>query len=260
MNFLPDNNLKSIMDLQMTSKDGKALVPALVNFLNGFQTTVTKILTDMKEEFVNMGKAKDEEILSLRNEVKSLRKDFFKLEEKIEENEAYERRDTLIFSGKKLPVVQNGENCSQVVCKLLADNASMVVSSTDMSVAHRLGPKPNNQTPDTRPIIVKFCRRETKVNILSSVRRAKPANLFANESLTPTRQKIAMALRKAKRVCPSIVSGSTTIDGSIYVWTKPANPNAHGARDTKMKINTFARLEDFCTGVLHKPITDFLLN
>ena len=133
MDLFPENNLKSISDLQMTSKDGKALIPVLVDFLEGFQTNITKILTEMKQEFVNMGKAKDEEILSLRNEVKSLKRDFYKLEEKIEENEAYERRDTLIFLGKKLPVAVNGENCSQIVCKLLADNANLVVPSTDIS-------------------------------------------------------------------------------------------------------------------------------
>ena len=240
----------------MTSKDGKSLIPALVNFMEGFQTKITDVITEIKEEFMAICNSKDEEISALRSELKSVKKDCEKLSEKIEENEAYERRDTLIFSGKKLPVVQNDENCANLVCGLLSENLNLVLSASDISVAHRLGPKPSNQVPDNRAIIAKFCRRDSKINVISSARRVKPNDLYVNESLTPTRQKIAAALRKAKKECPTIVSGTTSIDGSVYVWTKPSNP---GAREFKTKINTLAKLQDFCTITLKKQMTHFLL-
>ena len=107
--------------------------------------------------------------------------------------------------------------------------AETSVAPTDVSIAHRLGPKPTGSV-DRRSIIVRFCRRKLKYTILNKARTTKPAGLFVNESLTPTRQKITSAIRRAKREHPDVISGYETIDGNIYLYVKPPNPDAAGAK------------------------------
>ena len=51
------------------------------------------------------------------------------LEDKIDDQKAYERRDTLIISGKKLPETVPNENCSEHVRNILADNIGFTMSA-----------------------------------------------------------------------------------------------------------------------------------
>ena len=240
---LMEKELKALSDLPMSSKDGKTLLPFLVSFFQSFQDRNEFVLNETKEEFLKVCKEKDEQIVKLQTQVNVLNKKIEKLEDQVDENEAYERRDTLIFSGSKVPAEVQDEKCDSVVLKLLENELKYKVSPNDISVAHRLGPKKNSQQSSTRSIIAKFCRRDAKTDIVSCARRAKPTGLFINESLIPQRQTVYYALRQAKRKLPNKVSGCTTIDGSVFVWIKPP---AAGARDVRVKINTIAKLEDLC--------------
>ena len=150
-------------------------------------------------------KEKDEQIAKLQTQVNVLNKKIEKLEDQVDENEAYERRDTLIFSGSKVPAEVQDEKCDSVVLKLLENELKYKVSPNDISVAHRLGPKKNSQQSSTRSIIAKFCRRDAKTDIVSCARRAKPTGLFINESLIPQRHTVYYALRQAMRKLPNKV-------------------------------------------------------
>ena len=66
-----------------------------------------------------------------------------------------------------------------------------------------------------------FCKRSTKLDLLSSACRKKADNSFVNESSTPIAHIISYVLRKAKQQHPDNISGSTTFDGKNYVWVKP---------------------------------------
>ena len=112
--------------------------------------------------------------------------------------------------------------------------------------------------PDRRDIIVKFCRRDSKNDLVAASRRVKANQFFINESLTPLRQTIAFVLRKAKREFPEKISGSTTLDGKNYVWIQPPNPNAPGAKATRLAVHTHDRLTSFCEKTLGKPLTHFI--
>ena len=186
----------------------------------------------------------------LEHEVEQLKKHVMKLEEKIEDNDSYERRDTLVLSGSAIPPASNMENCPDIVCKF--------ISASDISVSHRLSTKSSSQRTPKKDIIVKFCRRNTKLDVLNSCRKSKPNNLFVNEFLTPSRQTIAYVLRKAKREFPHLISGSTSFDGKVFAWIKPPNPHAAGAKDLRVEINTHSKLENFCSRTLEKPLTHFI--
>lgn len=181
------------------------------------------------------------------------------MEEKIDDADAYERRDTVIVSGKAVPTVTDGESCLQIVSDLLKNELKLIVPATDISTAHRLGKRPATQQPDNRSIIVKLCRRDLKKDILDACRQLKP-EMYVNESLTPTRNTIMYVLRKAKRKCPDKISGCISIDGRVCVFVKPPNPDAPGARNSRMFVNTPHKLELFCHDILETPLATFIEN
>ena len=209
----------------------------------------------MREDFNQMLNLKEQEIRELHGEVETLKKRVKILENQVDDSDAYERRDTLILSGPSLPPVERGENCVSVVKKLLQDQIRLDVNESEFSVAHRLGARPQNQTSDKRSLIVKFCRRECKRDVIIACKKAKNSNLFANESLTPKRRAILEALKKMKRSLPEHVKGCTTIDGKVFVYTKSLQTNG---RDHRHLVNSHDDLVKFCTDHVKQPLELFL--
>ena len=77
------------------------------------------------------------------------------------------------------------ENYLQLVSKLALDVLKVNISPVDISVAHRFSNKdPINQRKGHREFIVKFCRRNVKLDIC---RKSKLTNLFVNEFVIPAR-------------------------------------------------------------------------
>ena len=208
-----------------------------------------------KTEILVELRSKEEKISSLSKEVDALRATVSKLEEQIDNNEAYERRDCLVFSGNSIPTYSTGENTINLACNLLQAKLNLEVSPSNISTGHRLGNRPASQGEDRRPIILKFCRRDIKTDILNSCKEMKPQNFFANESLTPIRSKILYVLRQAKKHHNKIAS-CKSIDGKVVVWVKPPRPNAPGARHTRVFLNTKASLERFLRDMLEVNISD----
>ena len=244
--------------IKPTSNDGKSMLPMLISLLNGFQEKIRDMFEGLQTEFRALVVQQEERVEKLEHEIDTLKLKVTHSSAKIDENESYERRDTLILSGDKIPAVAANENCAEIVRGMLRDTLSYNVSMQDISVAHRLGSKPKHQRADKRNLIVKFCKRNIKNDILAAGRRVKPAGLYLGESLTPQRQSIAYVLRKARRERPDIISGTYTSEGSVIVWVKPPNPSAPGAKNLRNTINTVHRLEEFCTKALGKPISHYL--
>ena len=187
---LLEEELKVFSGLSLTSKDGKLIVPAITSFFRNFQQRLDFTIGEIKEGFEKKLAEKDKKIDKLQGEVAAMRTQIEKLENHIDDNEAYERRDAVIISGENIPAAQDGEKCEEVVCSLISQHLKIKISPSDISTAHRLGAKKNSQQPDTRNLIAKFCRRDVKSDIVSSAKRSKPAGMYFNESLTPQRQTI----------------------------------------------------------------------
>ena len=212
----------------------------------------------MKTELTDTVNSKNLEIENLKSEVASLQNQVLKLENLVDESDAYERRDTLIFSGPAIPLVSQTENCSNLIQKLAKDELNCIVSPTDISTAHRLGKKPISQRPDRRSIIVKFCRRDVK-HQLYAARKNQPrdAQVYVNESLTPARQEIFHTLRKIRKSNPGLLNGVSTFDGNVYAYTKNETTNP-GQRDRRHRINSSNMLKMFCDEFLKRPLRTFL--
>ena len=247
-----------LSSFQPSAKDGKALVPVLISLFKTFQNNVLQEITASKEELKTQIAEKDEKIAHLETEVCTLKKTVQKLEDKIEDNDAYERRDTIMISGNAVPNFTDGENTTDIVCQVVRSKLSYNLTPGDISVSHRFGGKSSSQKPDHRSIIVKLCRRSLKLDLVTSSRTKKCGDLFINEFLTPMRQTIAYVLRKAKKECPEIVSGTSTIDGKNFIWTKPPSTAPRGTKDIKWCINNHSRLVEFCDQVINKPLNNFI--
>ena len=248
------NDLKSI---KTTTKDGTNILMPLLDvfdsFLNGFE----QCLADQKSEFQEVIKAKDCKIEELNLIASEQKEHINRLTDEIDSQNQYTRRETLILSGDSIPTVKKDESCIVEVCKLVANNLGedLNVTPETISIAHRLGNKPSAHLPDRRSIIVRFCRRKIKYDILNAAKSKKPANLFVNESLTPTRQKITRALRRVKALHPNTLAGYQTSDGSITALVKPPSPDG---RLSRVNMDTMSKLEKFCQDKFHLPVAHFL--
>ena len=205
--------LSSLNSYNAKSVDGKFLVNKISDLMDSFKFCLDKMMENFQENIVKLCQERDTRIAAIEAENKTLETKIEKLETKIDDTEAYERRDTVVISGNAVPPVEKMENCAKLARQLIKEKVGFVVSENDISVAHRLGDRSRKQGTDRRDIILKFCRRDTKIGVISASRTAKPSDFFINESLTPMRQTIAYVLRKAKREFPNIVSGSATLHG-----------------------------------------------
>ena len=104
LGLLTMESLGNLSSFQPTTKDVKCLLPTLITVFEEFSSKLNTLLQDLREEFINLLKESDEKVLKLQNEVGALQKRIRVLEEKMDESDAYERKDTLIFSGSKLPI------------------------------------------------------------------------------------------------------------------------------------------------------------
>ena len=88
-------------------------------------------------------------------------KQIAKPKEKIDVNNAYEGRDTLVISGSCIPFRNNNKkSCSQLLCDVAKDHLHIICNSrpTDISVAHRLSNRTPKKQEDGKPdVIVEFC-------------------------------------------------------------------------------------------------------
>ena len=256
-----DGDLEALMKNKCSSNDGKTVMGPFLVLFKAFLTSLNLSFETFKDEMMNILESKDLKINKLDNEVNTLRNRIATLEERLDAQDQYVRRETLIFSGDQIPVTTDQEDSATVICQLINDklNANDVhISPTDISVAHRLGSKPANGVDDRRSIIAKFVRRNQKRTILLAARKAKPNGFFVNESLTPTRQKIAFALRKANKKFPSKITAPSTFDGSISVGVLPANTSVRSTPIPRVTINSMDKLFDFCQKTFQADATKFL--
>ena len=241
----------------MSSENNKAITDLLGKLKGDSKTMLTVLLNEfkeLKEEFKKVVTSKDKEISELKSDVNDLKKTVNKLEEFIDDQDAYERRDTIILSGNNLPAVTSGENCTNLVCQVIKDNLRVEIPTTEINTAHRLGRKPTNQGPDKRPLIVKLCRRDTKKMLFQSAKSQNSASpIYLNESLTPKRRTILYALRQMKKFHPTLVTGCTSIDGKIFAFTPTSGP-----RNLRHLVNTHSALVEFCRQHVKVPLDTFL--
>ena len=203
---------------------------------------------------------KDDRVNELENKVNNLEKTVEKLSNQIDETSQYARRDTLIISGNSVPTVIAGENCKNICTNLFREHLHLNIGAKDISVAHRIGKKPNGQT-DKRNIIFKLCQRDVVPEIYSACKQLKPP-FFINDSLTPTRSKIAYILRQLKKKYPNVIKGCRSYNGEpkVMIPSRESVPSSapSGSRPKVLQISITSRfeLENFVREHLETTLTE----
>ena len=95
----------SLNDENLLSEEGKNIVEA--------------IREDIKDLRLELCNRYDNEIKALKDEVKSLKELVSKLNEKVDDEDAYSRRDCVVLSGNGIPEATDGEIASNIAINLL---------------------------------------------------------------------------------------------------------------------------------------------
>ena len=113
-------NSDKLLDSSKLSKEGKAIVQLITGHID-----------ILREEFGDIFREKDKEISNLKVELSSLKAKMAILEERHDDADAYERRNTLLISGDGVPHVAAGENCNALVCSMVKEKLKINISPND---------------------------------------------------------------------------------------------------------------------------------
>ena len=97
---------------------------------------------------------------------------------------------------------------------LLSSKLGIRVEKNDIDVAHRLGKFTQDKT---RPVIVKFVRRQTKSDVMRNAKLLKDTGIFLNEDLTKLNAEV---LASARLKAPEMVERAWAFEGKLYVRYK----------------------------------------
>ena len=147
----------------------------------------------------------------LENRLASLESRVHDLHLSVDDIDQYERRDTIIVSGRDLPEETATEAPAQVAITALNRTLDLDLTMADINVAHRLGRRNNSSS---RPMIIKLHSRMRKTQIVRKCVAKKP-NLYVNESLTPLRKRIYNKLLVIRKNNPGLIQQIFTSDGVI---------------------------------------------
>ena len=159
------------------------------------------------------------------------------LEDRIENNDLYEWRDTLVVSGFCVSVHLSNERtlkwqpCSwkiNLIWKLAPPSSLNDIDWSQKALANA----------QRSPIIMKLRRKNFKTDMLKSASISKPdswKSLHQRTSYSYAEHHL-LCSQKAKKYFPNIISDSKTLDGKNFVWIKAPNHETHGARNVRKQV------------------------
>ena len=224
----------------------------------------SKLPNDTKEIFrllmtvlTTITASKDKKIEQMDGKITILENRINHLETMIDHESQYERRDTVVFSGEKVPNDSPGENCKSIIQRLLNQDLELGnVNVNDISTAHRIGRQQEGQVK--RNIIVKLCRKDLVSDIYKRCKTINP-KFFVNDSLTPLRSKIAYALRQLKCRYPEKIQSTRSFNGIPRAFIKPTSRPTRSSgtqQNQQISISTRMELEVFARDHLDTTLTE----
>ena len=189
--------------------------------LSSGQNSLESQLSELSTKFENRFSQYDDDISKLKKHIGELEKTVSCLKQSnsslqysIDEVDQYERRDSLVFSGKCIPREVDNENTTDIILQVLRNTLFMDdLRKSDINVCHRLGGKRRDRKGNLieRPIICKFISRSVKREIKQTCLDLKP-DLYANESLTNLRRDIFTKLRFVRK--------AYKFDSNVHIFTQ----------------------------------------
>ncbi|KAH3890807.1 hypothetical protein DPMN_014895 [Dreissena polymorpha] len=106
----------------------------------------------------------------------------------------------------------------------------MSILPNHIDIAHRLGQFKSNSN---RPVIIRFVRRQTKIDILRKAKLFKGPGIFVNEDLTKLNAEVLASVRLKQ---PSAVEKSWSFEGKIFAQFKG---NQHATQIKRSEFKTW---------------------
>ena len=175
------------------------------------------------------------------------------LHDQVDNTNQYARRGAYTLSAKnnELPIFTPEECSKTIVMEKILKHTGIKLDEADISIAHRLGRKPETPDGDRRGIRFRLVRRDLGPLIVSACKEKRPP-IFVNPSLTPTRAKIYHDLRKLKSDYGHIIkSCRATLNGDIEAYST-GNSRVNSLR--KHVLNTKIQFEKFVADVVRVPV------
>ena len=180
-----DSQMKEIHALSQENKESNikgechlAGVAESISLMNEKFEDINKKFDNYEKE----RKEKEKEIKDLKEKVLILSNEKKDLEQIIDRQEQYSRRNCILIHGVK---EEQNEDTDNVVVKLIKDNLEEDVDLTELDRSHRIGKKKANGK--ARPIIVKFARYNVRRKVFYNKKKLKGKNISITESLTKFR-------------------------------------------------------------------------
>ncbi|KAI4455672.1 l1 transposable element-related [Holotrichia oblita] len=120
------------------------------------------------------------ELKSCKNNIDSLDKRMLRIEEALDEQEQYSRRNNIRIYG--VPEITH-ENTCEVFVNLCREKLKINITNSDIDCCHRLAGKEGTN----KPIIVRFVRRDVKNKVFNDKRKLKGTRIVITEDLTRVR-------------------------------------------------------------------------
>lgn len=242
---LAEDLIEALHDERLIDALGKALSPlitlsvqeAVKKQLEGLTTTIRELKAD------NTRLAKQCELVAKDNA--RLQKTTEEYGRRLDDMEAYSRRDNLIIRGlpeksvaerasdapsltEGVPVLRESfESVEGTVLEFLNSSLGVVVQPQDISIAHRLKSGPKDRV---RPIIVKFKNQQVRNSVYRAKKQLKntgSANrIYISEHLTKSASDLFFTARRM--VKDKRIASTWTQNGQVFVKVSSTDPTARG--------------------------------
>ena len=200
------------------------IMEVMNNKLDQLFEEISSFKREMREMHETLA-AKDRQISDLKRYITNMNERVAKLEDKIADNDVKLRENNIILSGEDLPPSTNGENCTEVVRELFQQKLRIIVPTTDIVSAERIG----KQNDVKKNILLKMKSFTNKMNIIKACQTSKP-NFYANDDLPAEKQTILYVVRQAKKKFPEKISGCSSNGGKLFAYVKPDPQTVSPAR------------------------------
>ena len=248
------NQILRIISCTYQNKETEEVVQVITSLFECLKKENDDLISYIKElrEEVN------DLISNLREDISTLEKEVDSLKLEIDNIIQYEHGDGLVISGDIIPHSTPTENCKEIVLNLFWQHLNINLDEDDLSIAHRIGEKPNKGN-DNRKIFIKPVRKELSRRIFYAVCEFNPP-FYVNYYLIYTRRKIAYIIRQLKMNYPKKIIGYhsyndetcilyNTRDYTSSVTNSPSLVETEN-RTIHVTIKTIADLERFMTDYL----------
>ena len=204
---LQQNIMESI---QTQFQDFKSQFEQVMSEMNSFKESLNSKVADLEAEL----QASKSELIKTNEELSALKKKVSDIDCNIDDVEAQDRITHVLISGEGTPVYTVGENSTSVALNMVENCLKLKMAPSDIISAERFGPKPQNQQPDKRSLLLKLANRDIKRNLIVTSKKTR-SSIYINEFLTKRRRSIFFALRSIRKRHPSLIAGCATIDGKV---------------------------------------------